>query len=410
MNRPILLVSICAAMVGISYGMHSPVVPVFAKDQLGADYSTIGLIGMMNYLPYVFAPFFIGMLLDRFNKSYLLASGVAINVFSIFMLSTVQSIPEIMIFRTLAGVAHAFFWPSSETLIATNSTQSTRVKGIATFTAAWVGGFMIGPLIGKVLLDLYDYRILFVFAAVAMSAALVPSLLSRKFGRPVVAIPLEKKEIRFDNDLEKKSTISVVGVFREIKRHPVVSGVLLYYAVTFGVVLAVYPAYMRAASMTTQEIEILFFIFGVARFGSLFFVHRLASPEKVRAAQVDSYSHTTMRHGTTILALAVSLAAVGMLISFLYTTMISFGIALVLVGIATSIFYPMTLNIVTSEVPAEKMGATLGRYEAIFGAGWTVGPIAVGLSSDAFGASSPYLGFFVIGAALSTFMIAVRKK
>src|SRR5512145_648194 len=99
MNRAVLLVAICAAIVGISYGMHSPIVPVFARDELGADYSQVGLIGMVNYLPYMFAPFFVGMLLDRLNKSYMLIAGMLLNVFSIYMLTTVQSVPEVMFYR-----------------------------------------------------------------------------------------------------------------------------------------------------------------------------------------------------------------------------------------------------------------------------------------------------------------------
>jgi MFS family permease len=173
----------------------------------------------------------------------------------------------------------------------------------------------------------------------------------------------------------------------------VVSSVLLYYAVTFGVVLAVYPAYMREASLTDQDIETLFFVFGLSRFATLFFVGRLA------------------RYGTIALAMAVAATAVGMLISFAFASLLTFAVALVLVGLAISIFYPVTLNIVTRNMPAEKMGERLGVYEALFGVGWTIGPIAVGLSSDAFGSSSPYLAFFIIGSALSGAIVlsAARK-
>ena len=48
MNRAIVFVAICAGIAGISYGMHSPIVPVFARDQLAADYSQVGLIGTAN--------------------------------------------------------------------------------------------------------------------------------------------------------------------------------------------------------------------------------------------------------------------------------------------------------------------------------------------------------------------------
>jgi MFS family permease len=372
-NRAILFVSACAAIVGISYGMYSPIVPVFARDVLGADYSEIGLIGMVNYLPYMFAPFFVGMVLDRVNKAYMLAAGIALAVFSVFMLSTVQSVPEIMLWRALAGIAHAFFWPSSEVLISTNSAAETRVKGIAVFTGAWVAGFMVGPLIGRLVLDTYDYGALFQLAGVAVAAALVPSLMLHRYGRPIVA---QREEVEF-------RASSMLQVVKEVATYPVVSTVLLYYAVTFGVVLTVYPAYMREASLTDQDIETLFFVFGVSRFATLYFVGKLA------------------RYGTIALAMAVAATAVGMLISFAFASLLTFAVALVLVGLAISIFYPVTLSIVTRNMPAEKMGERLGVYEALFGVGWTIGPIAVGLSSDAFGSSSPYLALFIIGSALS---------
>ena len=82
MNPAVVLVAICSAIVGVSYGMHSPVVPVFAREQLAADYSQVGLIGTANFLPFMFAPFFIGILLDRLNKSYVLLSGILLNVFN----------------------------------------------------------------------------------------------------------------------------------------------------------------------------------------------------------------------------------------------------------------------------------------------------------------------------------------
>ncbi|HEY7735043.1 MAG TPA: MFS transporter [Nitrososphaera sp.] len=380
MNRAVLLVSACAVMVGISYGMHSPIVPVFSRDELAADYSQVGLIGMVNYLPYMFAPLFVGLMLDRINKSYILAAGIVLNTFAIFMLSTAQSVPEVMLFRTLAGVAHALFWPSAEVLISTNSNAETRIKGIATFTAAWVLGFMVGPLIGKLVLDAFDYRMLFQFSAIAVAAGLVPALLLRRHG-----LPVQQPETKLQPG-------SLLQVAREMSSYPTLTTVLLYYAVTFGVVLAIYPAYMREASLSNQDIEILFFVFGLARFATLYFVQKIS------------------RFATLALALAVASTAAGMLISFTSTSFLSFAIALAMIGLATSIFYPVTFNLVTRNTPPGKVGQKLGVYETLFGVGWTAGPIAVGLSSDAFGSSVPYLALFLIGSALSGTIALFRRK
>jgi MFS family permease len=380
MNRPIVLVAICSAIVGTSYGMHSPIVPVFARDELAADYSQVGLIGTANYLPYIFAPFFIGILLDRLNKSYVLLSGILLNVFSIFLLSSVQSTLEVMLYRALAGVAHALFWPSSEVLISINSAPDRRVRNISVFIAAWILGFMVGPIIGKLILNAFDYYALFQLAAATMAVGIVPSVLLRSYGWPAV-----------QKDLEGRA--SSVEVAKEIATHPRLAAVIVYYAITFGVVLAVYPAYMSDASLTTEDVEIMFFFFGASRFATLLLLVTRIS-----------------RYGELALALAVSSTAVGMIISFSSTSVLSFAVSIALFGLSTSIFYPISYSLVTMNTPSGHVGSKLGVYNTLFGAGWTAGPLAAGFASDAFGSGSPYLAFFIIGTALATAITIFRKK
>lgn len=398
--RALVLVAACAAIVGISYGMHSPIVPVFAREELGADFSQVGLVGVANYLPYMFAPFFVGMMLDRNNKAYLLASGIGLNVFSIYMLSAAQTVPEAMAFRGLAGVAHALFWPSCEVLISTNAGPGKRVKWISLFTAAWVGGFMAGPLAGRLVLELLDYGALFQISAAVVATALVPAMLLARHGRPVGGQEKEggsDEHARAGGAKKKPSSLSsffssLAGIKRELASMPAVSAVIIYYAVTFGVILAVYPAYMKSSSLADTDIELLFFLFGAARFATLPFVQKLAA------------------YGRAALASAVTLTAAGMLISFLSTSVASFAAALVFIGISTSIFYPVTFNFVTKNVPLGKIGSRLGIYETMFGMGWTAGPIAAGLSSDAFGPPSPYLAFAVIGGALAGAILLLKRQ
>ena len=381
MNRAILLVSVCAGIVGVSYGMYTPLVPVFSRAELQADYSEVGIIGMANYLPYMFAPLFVGMVLDRMNKSYVLGAGVLLASISVFLLSYVQSIPEIIFFRLLAGIAHALFWPSSEVIISSNSETNARVKGISIFTAAWVAGFMVGPLAGNVVLETFDFKILFQAAAVVSVAAVVPSIMLLRYGRPFS----QQSELR-------AHSASALQVGKEMAKYPAVSAVLLYYAVTFGVVLSVYPAYMEESSLSSQHIEYLFFIFGIARFATLFFVSRVS------------------KYGTLILALAVAATAAGMLVAYSFDSILSFAVSLVLIGAATSIFYPVTFNMVTKNTPPSQMGQKLGAYEAMFGIGWAIGPLAVGFSSESFGSSTPYLAFFIIGSILAVSLTFVKRR
>lgn len=382
MNHAVVLIAICSGIVGISYGMHSPIVPVFAREQLTADYSQVGLIGTVNFLPYMFAPFFVGVLLDRLNKSYILLSGILLNVFSIFILSSVQSTLELTLYRALAGVAHALFWPSSEVLVSINSsTPDTRVKNISIFIAAWILGFTVGPIIGKMILNAFDFYALFQLSAATMAMAIVPSVLLRSYGWPVVQ--------REDVEIVRASSVEVA---KEIANHPRLAGVILYYAITFGVVLAVYPAYMSDASLSTEDVELLFFFFGISRFATLLLLVTRIS-----------------RYGDLALALAVSATAVGMIISFSSTSFLSFAVSIALFGLSTSIFYPVSFSLVTMDTPSGHVGSKLGVYNTLFGAGWTAGPIMAGFASDAFGLSSPYLAFFVIGSTFAAAITIFRK-
>ena len=51
MNRVLILVNITGLIIGISYGLHGPILPIFAKNVIGASYSELGLIGLANFSP-----------------------------------------------------------------------------------------------------------------------------------------------------------------------------------------------------------------------------------------------------------------------------------------------------------------------------------------------------------------------
>ena len=224
MKLPILLVYLTALIVGLSYGMHNPIVPVFSKEIIGASYVELGIIGLTNFLPYMFIPLFVGVLLDKFNNGLLLSAGIALNTASVYLLSISQSVPEIAVFRALTGAAHAFFWPPCERIISHVEAPEQRVKSIARFMGFFVGGLMIGPLIGTFLLENLDvtYRILFQYSTYAVAVIM-----------------------------------------------------LIFCSGCFGTFLTIYPAFMSDRSISVSNIELLFFVFGISRLVTLAFVSPL---------------------------------------------------------------------------------------------------------------------------------------
>ena len=375
MNKALLLVNITAILIGVSYGMHGPILPVFAKNVIGATYAELGVIGLANFLPYMFIPLFVGLLLNRFNNGYLLSIGVAINSVSVYLLSIAQSVPEVMGFRVLTGIAHAFFWPPCEAIISNVSKGKSRVRNIATFTGFFTTGFMIGPLLGTVILDSFDltYRILFEIAAFVLAAAIISSLV------------VSKNRIKEKHKNFNFSSLKKIIEFREVII------MLLFCTSSFGMILTIFPAFLNDRDMSAVNIELLFFIFGISRVSTLILAGKLAKKTSV-----------------TLITATISIS-LGLFVAFTSHSIFEFALALLLMGYGFSIFFPLTLEIILSKTRKEMSGTMIGAYETTFGIGWAIGPISAGLISEFFGNDAPYFAFFVLGIAVTILAIVKRK-
>ncbi len=376
MNRVLILVNITGLIIGISYGLHGPILPIFAKNVIGASYSELGFIGLANFVPYMFIPIFVGILLDRINNAYILAIGAAINSASIYLLSIAQSIPEILGFRIITGVAHAFFWPPCESIISNESTEKNRVKHISWFTMFFVMGFMIGPLLGTAFLENLDvtYRILFQIAAFVLAGSIITALLaSRK--------KIKKQHERFS-----------FSAIKDIKKFPEVITLLIFCTSSFGIILTIFPAFLNDKGISATEILYLYFAFGISRVVSL--------------ALAGKFARKTSQ---TLIAATLAIS-VGLAISVVADSIIMFGISLVLMGFGFSIFFPLTLEIILSKTKKGISGKIIGAYETIFGFGWAIGPTVGGPITQSFGGETPYIIFAIIGIGVTSLAIISRKK
>jgi len=376
MKKTLIFVNLIGLLIGVSYGMHGPILPVFAKNVIDASYAEIGLIGFANFIPYMFIPLFVGFLLHRFNSGYLLSVGVAINSASIFLLSIAQSVPEIMGFRIMTGIAHAFFWPPCESIISQESSGPQRVRNISWFTGFFVAGFMIGPLLGIIVLEDLEssYRFLFQIASyVLISVILFSMLVSRG---------------RVRSKVDKFSFSSI----KQMVKFPEVIMMLIYCTASFGMILTVFPAFLNDRSMSGNDILILFFIFGISRLVALALGEFFAK-----------------RTSVTLIGATFAIAF-GLLIAFSADSFIEFAVSMLLMGFGFSIFFPLTLEIVLSKTKSEIHHTLIGAYETTFGIGWVIGPVAAGLISEFSEISAPYLVFFVLGLGIAALSIVKRKS
>jgi MFS family permease len=278
-------------------------------------------------------------------------------------------------FRAMTGIAHAFFWPPSESIISKISKRHERVKNIGRFTGLFISGFMVGPLVGSFILDYSDdsYRLLFQITAFVLSSAIVASLWA---STRRITIHQEK--------------ISLVNL-KEILRFKTVITIILFCNLVFGTILVIYPAYLNDQSFSAVQVEILFFVFGISRVVTLVFTGRLA------------------RRTSTTLTFACLSITLGMLLSFYTDDILVFGAALLSMGFGFGIFFPITLEIVLSKTHENIRGSVIGAYETIFGIGWVLGPLAAGLVSEQLGNNFPYVIFFIMGIGITLLSIIKRN-
>jgi predicted MFS family arabinose efflux permease len=218
------------------------------------------------------------------------------------------------------------------------------------------------------------YRILFQIAALILAAAIISSLLA------------SRKKVKKHHERFSFSSI------KEMKRFPEVIILLIFCTSSFGIILTIYPAFLNDNGMSATDILLLYFVFGISRVASLALVGKFAR-----------------RTSQTLIAGTIAVSA-GLAVSVVADSIITFGIALVLMGFGFSIFFPLTLEIILSKTRREISGKIIGAYETIFGMGWAIGPTIGGPITQSFGNETPYVVFCIIGIGVALFAITVRKK
>jgi len=242
-NRIILTLYITALSMGLAYGSHAPLIPVFARDILKANYTEIGFIGMANYLPYAFFPFLVGLLLDRVSKLIVLLIGISMATASIAMLTMVDNISTLLLLRAVSGIAHAFFWPSAEAMISSiNNNESINygneaklngsrsIKRISGFTMTWVMGYMIGPLLGSYMFN-FGYAYLFLYSSLMILPSLACITLLLRLHTTVVN--------------SKNVSIDIKRVRSVVRDRFILILMIIYYSASFAIVLSILPSYMN---------------------------------------------------------------------------------------------------------------------------------------------------------------------
>ena len=360
--------------LGISYGMHANTIAIFAKSDMGATYDDLASIGLAKFVPYVLIPFFIGVILSRANNAYIIIAGVAMHAIPLFMISTAETIVEIILYQFAVGAAHAFIWPPTNSIF--SGQPKTRVKNITRAVMFFLVGMMIGPLVGAAILETTenDYRLLFQVSAIVMATSTVLVVLLRtRLSPPKKSAPLDLKS------------------FGTILHFPVVVALVLFTTAISGILIVIYPAFLTDKGIEVSAILLLYFAYGVGRVGSMLLVGHL---------------NKWLGH---VLTLCIALTTAGLAVSLFGTSFGHFAIALVLLSFGI-LAYPICLEMILARTRRSLANKMVGAYAALVGLGWFLGPLIAGFTAHRFGEDAPYWIFLAAGVVLTGAAATLHKS
>ncbi|MGI6741981.1 MAG: MFS transporter [Brevefilum sp.] len=158
-------------LISLSTSMMNVIITKYAAS-IGASLTTVGLVSSLFALTALIFRFFVGPVIDYFNKRSVLIATFIIFFVSYLLVSFSNSIPILIFSRLLMGVGLAF----SSTLILTNASNSLPVEkmgaGIGLLSLGSAISSAISPAIGLKLVEVSGYKTTFLINAGIMLTVL----------------------------------------------------------------------------------------------------------------------------------------------------------------------------------------------------------------------------------------------
>jgi EmrB/QacA subfamily drug resistance transporter len=173
------VLSLALLVIGLDNTILNVALPSLQEE---FDASTSTLQWMVDSYLLVFAGLLLAMgtLGDRFGRRRALLLGLALFGGSSLAVLLVESSTQLIVVRALMGVGGALIMPATLSIISNVFPREERAKAIGVWSAMAAMGIGLGPLIGGLLLEHFDWSAVFLvnvpvaFMALALGIRLVP--------------------------------------------------------------------------------------------------------------------------------------------------------------------------------------------------------------------------------------------
>ncbi|MGQ0602369.1 MAG: MFS transporter [Anaerolineales bacterium] len=357
----------------LGLGITIPVLPLFAKNDLGASAQLITALTSVYFAATMIAGPILGRLSDRYGRRPVLIASQTGTLTSLLLTGLAGNIGVIYVARLIDGltggnisVAQAYLSDITE--------EKNRARGLGIVNAAFSAGFIFGPAFGGLLAAWFGPRVPF-FAAAGFSLLTV---LLTIFFLPE-SLPPEKRN--------REQPITLATPFLELARIPgemsKSPSLRLLLGISFGVNLAFFAFqtiyalwFERTALAGFPQATVQQIIGGVLTAVGVFGV----------IAQGWLVGPAVKRFGERHLVVFGNLArGLGMALLALLPYLATAIAAVPLLAIGGSMGYPALIALLTYTAPPNQRGRVIGLNQAVASLGSIVGPPISGYLFDNIG-------------------------
>lgn len=350
-----------------------PLTPVRARE-LTADPTWVALAVSAYSLANLVGNLFAGLVVDRFPKGPVMASGLAMGGLALVAAGQMGAIGGLTGALMLNGLALAVVTPAAFALLSEALPEESRARGLASSGAAIGVAALVGPPVAGVLADRLGQTVAFQAAGGLLIAVALLAFLG--LGRASAA---GEQEVGLGD---------LVALLGDRRLHQGLAGAFFLMVANGSLVYAL-PAHLKQLGYPGRTIGMMFSLFAAAA------IAVFLSPVGRRAFRGNAPLVMAMGAG----AIAIALGSLSGL-----TALVPMGAAMLLYGLGFGLIYPAALSVVVAHAPAERRGTAFGLFYAMFSLGAAVGPFLVaqgaGLGLPAFAVAAVAPGVFAVGLIL----------
>lgn len=188
-----VFVTLSNAFLFMVFEMLLPTLPLFVTA-IGGGAKQVGLVTGIFMISAIAIRPFAGVLAKRFNKKYLLIFGIVISACSTGAYYLASDVSVLLLIRLIHGVGFGLATTYFATIAAEIIPKERRGEGIGYFGVGETIAVSVGPMIGIVALELYDFERLFLGGMSILLLAVLMAVLVRR--RPEARDTAEKGMVK----------------------------------------------------------------------------------------------------------------------------------------------------------------------------------------------------------------------